>query len=189
MTWCTVWINTLERRPGGGAHATFFGCMQTVRQLFPQLHTTIHLSIYLSEILLHYITTYIAKSWNANFNYQVTARKASQKKKKQEKKSMFADTIQQYRDAGVRISSCSYKVSPADLTDLHVIRYELERDLMPLVLSNTQYSIERGQETLHEYDLPNIQQQIVSRFLLGKPLITLNVSKFCQKNNLFIFSL
>ncbi|XP_041812142.1 E3 ubiquitin-protein ligase rnf213-alpha [Chelmon rostratus] len=68
----------------------------------------------------------------------------------------------------------SYKVSPADLTDLHVIRYELERDLMPLVLSNTQYSIERGQETLHEYDLPKIQQQIVSRFLLGKPLITLN---------------
>ncbi|XP_078124896.1 E3 ubiquitin-protein ligase rnf213-alpha-like isoform X2 [Sander vitreus] len=68
----------------------------------------------------------------------------------------------------------SYKVSPADVTDLHVIRYEQERDLMPLVLSNTQYSIERGQETLHEYDLPKIQQQIVSRFLLGKPLITLN---------------
>ncbi|KAL3987051.1 centrosome and spindle pole-associated protein 1 [Sarotherodon galilaeus] len=68
----------------------------------------------------------------------------------------------------------SYKVSPADLTDLHVIRYELERDVMPLVLSNTQYSIERGQETLHEYDLPKIEQQIISRFLLGKPLITLN---------------
>uniref|UniRef100_A0AAV2KEC8 Ring finger protein 213 n=1 Tax=Knipowitschia caucasica TaxID=637954 RepID=A0AAV2KEC8_KNICA len=68
----------------------------------------------------------------------------------------------------------SYKVSPVDLTDLHVIRYELDKDLMPLVLSNTQYSIEKGQETLHEYDLPKIQQQIVSRFLLGKPLITLN---------------
>uniref|UniRef100_A0A3B4ASF9 Uncharacterized protein n=1 Tax=Periophthalmus magnuspinnatus TaxID=409849 RepID=A0A3B4ASF9_9GOBI len=67
----------------------------------------------------------------------------------------------------------SYKVGPADLTDLHVIRYELDRDLMPLVLSNTQYSIEKGQETVHEYDLPKIQQQIVSRFLLGKPLITL----------------
>ncbi|XP_072224665.1 E3 ubiquitin-protein ligase rnf213-alpha [Leuresthes tenuis] len=68
----------------------------------------------------------------------------------------------------------SYKVSPADLTDLHVIRYELERDVMPLVLSSTQYSIERGQETVHEYDLPKIQQQIISRFLLGKPLITLD---------------
>ncbi|MEQ2214151.1 hypothetical protein XENOCAPTIV_013477, partial [Xenoophorus captivus] len=68
----------------------------------------------------------------------------------------------------------SYKVSPADLTDLHVIRYELERDLMPLVLSNTQYSIEKGQETLYEYDLPKIQQQIISHFLLGKPLITVD---------------
>ncbi|KAM9393995.1 E3 ubiquitin-protein ligase rnf213-alpha-like isoform 2-T2 [Pholidichthys leucotaenia] len=68
----------------------------------------------------------------------------------------------------------SYKVSPADVTDLHAIHYELERDVMPLILSNTQYSIERGQETLHEYDLPKIQQQIISRFLQGKPLITLN---------------
>ncbi|XP_061567178.1 E3 ubiquitin-protein ligase rnf213-alpha [Cololabis saira] len=68
----------------------------------------------------------------------------------------------------------SYKVSPADLTDLHVIRYEIERDVMPLVLSNVQYSIKKGQETLYEYDLPRIQQQIISRFLLGKPLITLN---------------
>uniref|UniRef100_A0A3B5M1E9 RING-type E3 ubiquitin transferase n=1 Tax=Xiphophorus couchianus TaxID=32473 RepID=A0A3B5M1E9_9TELE len=68
----------------------------------------------------------------------------------------------------------TYKVSPADLTDLHVIHYELERDLMPLILSNTQYSIEKGQETLHEYDLFKIQQQIISHFLLGKPRITLD---------------
>ncbi|KAL0993465.1 hypothetical protein UPYG_G00108340 [Umbra pygmaea] len=68
----------------------------------------------------------------------------------------------------------SYTVSPADLSDLHVIRYELERDLLSLVLSNCQYSVERGQEALHEYDLPKIQQQILARFLQGKPLITLN---------------
>uniref|UniRef100_A0A8K9WMH2 RING-type E3 ubiquitin transferase n=1 Tax=Oncorhynchus mykiss TaxID=8022 RepID=A0A8K9WMH2_ONCMY len=68
----------------------------------------------------------------------------------------------------------SYSVSPADLSDLHVIRYEPERDLLPLVLSNCQYSVERGQEALHEYDLPKIQQQILARFLQGKPLITLN---------------
>ncbi|XP_045076975.1 E3 ubiquitin-protein ligase rnf213-alpha-like isoform X2 [Coregonus clupeaformis] len=68
----------------------------------------------------------------------------------------------------------SYTVSPADLSDLHVIRYEPERDLLPLVLSNCQYSVERGQEALHEYDLPKIQQQILARFLQGKPLVTLN---------------
>ncbi|XP_057716646.1 E3 ubiquitin-protein ligase rnf213-alpha-like isoform X2 [Corythoichthys intestinalis] len=67
----------------------------------------------------------------------------------------------------------SYEVSPEDLTDLHVIHYDPEKDVMPLVLANTQYSVERGQESLHEYDLPRIQKQIFSRFLLGKPIITL----------------
>uniref|UniRef100_A0A672YYN5 RING-type E3 ubiquitin transferase n=1 Tax=Sphaeramia orbicularis TaxID=375764 RepID=A0A672YYN5_9TELE len=71
----------------------------------------------------------------------------------------------------------SYKVSAADLVDLHVIRYEVDRDLMPLILSNTQYSIENGKEIQPEYDLPKIQQQILSHFLLGKPLISPNVSK------------
>ncbi|XP_073689194.1 E3 ubiquitin-protein ligase rnf213-alpha-like, partial [Garra rufa] len=67
-----------------------------------------------------------------------------------------------------------YTVSPADLTELHMIRYEYERDLLPLVLSNCQYRMERGQETLAEYDLSKIQQQILTRFLQGKPHITLN---------------
>ncbi|MBN3286120.1 RN213 ligase, partial [Polyodon spathula] len=65
-----------------------------------------------------------------------------------------------------------YTVSPADLSDLHVIKYEVERDLMPLVLSNCQYSMEHGQETLPEFDLQKIQQQVTNRFLRGKPLIT-----------------
>uniref|UniRef100_A0A4W5LLP8 Uncharacterized protein n=1 Tax=Hucho hucho TaxID=62062 RepID=A0A4W5LLP8_9TELE len=68
----------------------------------------------------------------------------------------------------------SFKVSPADLTDLHVIQYDLERDLLPLILSNCQYSMKQGKETLHEYDLAKIQQQILSRFLQGRPIITLN---------------
>ncbi|XP_062875116.1 E3 ubiquitin-protein ligase rnf213-alpha [Trichomycterus rosablanca] len=68
----------------------------------------------------------------------------------------------------------SYTVSPADLTELHVIRYEVERDLLPLILSNCQYSMEFGRETLSEYDLPKIQQQLLTRYLQGKPVITLN---------------
>lgn len=71
----------------------------------------------------------------------------------------------------------SYKVSLAEVGDLHVIRYEVDRDLLPLVLSNCQYIMERGQETLSEYDLPKIQQQVFTRFLQGKPEITLTVSE------------
>ncbi|XP_046722736.1 E3 ubiquitin-protein ligase rnf213-alpha isoform X2 [Silurus meridionalis] len=68
----------------------------------------------------------------------------------------------------------SFTVSPADLTELHVIKYEVERDLLPLILSNCQYNMERGRETLSEYDLPKIQQQLLTRFLQGKPFISLN---------------
>ncbi|XP_059403390.1 E3 ubiquitin-protein ligase rnf213-alpha-like [Carassius carassius] len=67
-----------------------------------------------------------------------------------------------------------YTVCPADLMELHVIRYDYERELMPLILSNCQYSMERGKETLMEYDLPKIQQQILTHFLQGKPVIALN---------------
>lgn len=68
-------------------------------------------------------------------------------------------------------------VSLTEVSDLHVIRYDVDRDLLPLVLSNCQYSMERGQETLSEYDLPKIQQQVFARFLQGKPQITLTVSE------------
>uniref|UniRef100_A0A3Q2TFQ3 Uncharacterized protein n=1 Tax=Fundulus heteroclitus TaxID=8078 RepID=A0A3Q2TFQ3_FUNHE len=55
----------------------------------------------------------------------------------------------------------------------HVICYDVEKDLLPLVLSNCQYSLERGKETISEYDLPRIQQQILTHFLQGKPHISL----------------
>ncbi|XP_060889951.1 E3 ubiquitin-protein ligase rnf213-alpha-like [Labrus mixtus] len=66
----------------------------------------------------------------------------------------------------------SYRVSVAELTEQHVIHYEVDKDLLPLILSNCQYSLERGHETISQYDLPRIQQQILTRFLQGKPLIT-----------------
>ncbi|XP_073332592.1 E3 ubiquitin-protein ligase rnf213-alpha-like [Pagrus major] len=66
----------------------------------------------------------------------------------------------------------SYRVSVAELTEEHVIHYDMEKDLLPLVLSNCQYSLERGHETISQFDLPRIQQQILTRFLQGKPLIT-----------------
>ncbi|XP_050829286.1 E3 ubiquitin-protein ligase RNF213-like isoform X2 [Serinus canaria] len=66
-----------------------------------------------------------------------------------------------------------YLVSPSEVADLHLISYEVERDLIPLILSNCQYSMEKGGETLQDFDLKRIQQQVISKFLQGKPLITL----------------
>ncbi|XP_062362182.1 E3 ubiquitin-protein ligase RNF213 [Cinclus cinclus] len=66
-----------------------------------------------------------------------------------------------------------YLISPSEVADLHVISYEMERDLIPLILSNCQYSMEKGGETLQDLDLERIQQQVISKFLQGKPLIML----------------
>ncbi|NWW83402.1 RN213 ligase, partial [Climacteris rufus] len=66
-----------------------------------------------------------------------------------------------------------YLISPSEVADLHLISYEVEKDLIPLILSNCQYSMEKGGETLQDFDLERIQQQIISKFLQGKPLITL----------------
>lgn len=72
-----------------------------------------------------------------------------------------------------------------ELMEQHVISYDVEKDLLPLVLSNCQYSLERGHETISEYDLPRIQQQILTRFLQGKPLITRAVSPHSQLKHVF----
>ncbi|XP_023378779.1 E3 ubiquitin-protein ligase RNF213 [Pteropus vampyrus] len=67
----------------------------------------------------------------------------------------------------------SYSVDASEIADLHVISYEVERDLTPLILSNCQYRVERGAENLQEFDLEKIQRQLASRFLQGKPRLTL----------------
>lgn len=66
-----------------------------------------------------------------------------------------------------------YSVDTSEVTDLHVISYDVEQDLMPLILSNCQYQVQRGQETLQEFDLEKIQRQLISRFLQGKPSLKL----------------
>uniref|UniRef100_A0A672UQ88 Uncharacterized protein n=1 Tax=Strigops habroptila TaxID=2489341 RepID=A0A672UQ88_STRHB len=66
-----------------------------------------------------------------------------------------------------------YLISPSEVADLHLISYEVGKDLIPLILSNCQYSMEKGGETLQDFDLEKIQQQVISKFLQGKPLITL----------------
>ncbi|XP_071075531.1 E3 ubiquitin-protein ligase RNF213 isoform X3 [Desmodus rotundus] len=67
----------------------------------------------------------------------------------------------------------NYSVDASEVTDLHVISYEVERDLNPLILSNCQYRVEQGGESLQELDLEKIQRQLTSRFLQGKPRLTL----------------
>lgn len=66
-----------------------------------------------------------------------------------------------------------YSVKSSEVTTLHVINYEMEKDFVPIILSNCQYTLETGKETLQEFDLSKIQHQIARRFFQGKPLITM----------------
>ncbi|XP_040200941.1 E3 ubiquitin-protein ligase RNF213 isoform X4 [Rana temporaria] len=66
-----------------------------------------------------------------------------------------------------------YSIKASEVMDLHVISYELEKDLVPIILSNCQYSLESGKETLQEFDFPKIQHQLTTRLFQGKPLITM----------------
>ncbi|XP_043570887.1 E3 ubiquitin-protein ligase rnf213-alpha-like isoform X2 [Chiloscyllium plagiosum] len=80
----------------------------------------------------------------------------------------FVYTVEKYTS-----KSTIYSINPSDVADLHVIKYEVGRDLIPLISSNCQYTMEKGGETMFEYDLKRIEQQLTYRFLKGKPLISL----------------
>ncbi|XP_078081837.1 E3 ubiquitin-protein ligase rnf213-beta [Mustelus asterias] len=80
----------------------------------------------------------------------------------------FVYTVEKYTS-----KSTPYSINPSDVADLHVIKYEIGRDLIPLISSNCQYTMEKGGETVFEYDLKRIEQQLTNRFLKGKPLISL----------------
>lgn len=60
----------------------------------------------------------------------------------------------------------------SEVTDLLVIGYEVS-SVTPLILSNCQYQVVQGGENLQECNLEQIQRQITSRFLQGKPKLTL----------------
>uniref|UniRef100_A0A3Q2ZUD4 RING-type E3 ubiquitin transferase n=1 Tax=Kryptolebias marmoratus TaxID=37003 RepID=A0A3Q2ZUD4_KRYMA len=60
------------------------------------------------------------------------------------------------------------RISETQLTLCHP-----ERELLPLVLANCSYTLQKGGETGSSYDLPAIQTQLARRFLAGKPLIQL----------------
>ncbi|XP_070580814.1 E3 ubiquitin-protein ligase rnf213-alpha-like isoform X2 [Ptychodera flava] len=62
-------------------------------------------------------------------------------------------------------------IKPCDLTPADLIAYDPEKDLLPMVLSHCNYSLEVGRGTLVEYDLPSLERQLEERFIRGKAKI------------------
>ena len=68
------------------------------------------------------------------------------------------------------------RVSSASVTMSHLIAYDPERDLLPLILAHCNYSLEVGQETLVHYDWAALERQLIDRFLRGRPFVEFKVS-------------
>ncbi|XP_043570814.1 E3 ubiquitin-protein ligase rnf213-alpha-like isoform X1 [Chiloscyllium plagiosum] len=62
-------------------------------------------------------------------------------------------------------------VNPEEVSDSQLIHCDPDKDFIPLVLSNCQYFLEKGHETLPEFDIKNIERQLIRVFLKGKPFI------------------
>ncbi|XP_052239407.1 E3 ubiquitin-protein ligase rnf213-alpha-like [Dreissena polymorpha] len=62
-------------------------------------------------------------------------------------------------------------VNPMDVTKSHLISFDLQHDIMPIILANCQYSVETGVGTKIEYDFEGMERQLIDRLLYSKSKI------------------
>ena len=62
-----------------------------------------------------------------------------------------------------------------DVSRSHLISYDTERDLLPLILAQCNYSLEVGRGTLVQYNWEALERQLIDRFIRGRPLIDFKV--------------
>ncbi|CAC5422253.1 RNF213 [Mytilus coruscus] len=65
------------------------------------------------------------------------------------------------------------RVKVKDLSTAHLISYHPDRDLLPMVLANCNYSFEVGQGTKVEYNFVSLERQLMDRLLFTKSVILL----------------
>ena len=87
------------------------------------------------------------------------------------------------------------RVPVSEVTLSHLIAYDPERDLLPLILAHCNYSLEVGQETLVHYDWAALERQLIDRLLRGRPFVEFKVGwKYLEhiahdeKKSIFSFS-
>ncbi len=64
-----------------------------------------------------------------------------------------------------------YKVPLAALSGSQLALCHPEKKLLPLVLANCHYTLEKGQQTVSSYDHEAIERELSRRFFAGKPRI------------------
>ncbi|XP_063077858.1 E3 ubiquitin-protein ligase rnf213-beta [Engraulis encrasicolus] len=74
-----------------------------------------------------------------------------------------------------------YSVSEEGLSESHLALCHPEQELLPLVLAQCHYTLERGRQTSSSYNLPAAQRELSRRFLAGKPTIQVEPSKYLNR--------
>ncbi|XP_052243455.1 E3 ubiquitin-protein ligase RNF213-like [Dreissena polymorpha] len=83
------------------------------------------------------------------------------------------EVIDFYGSETERLHSLS-SIAPMAVTSAHLISYDHEHDLMPLVLANCHYSFEMGVGTKIEYDFAGMERQLIDRLLYSKSKIEIH---------------
>ena len=68
----------------------------------------------------------------------------------------------------------------AEVTISQLLAYDIDRDLMPMVLSNCSYSLEIGKGTIVSYNWMGLERQIVDRLFVGRPFVDFKVGLECS---------
>lgn len=71
-----------------------------------------------------------------------------------------------------------------DVTSSNLISYHTERDLLPLILAQCNYSLEVGRGTLVQYNWEALERQLIDRFIRGRPLVDFKVN--CTSDSLLL---
>lgn len=70
------------------------------------------------------------------------------------------------------------RVPVTEVTISHLIAYDPEKDLLPLILAHCNYSLEVGKETSVQYDWAALERQLIDRFLRGRPFVDFREERF-----------
>uniref|UniRef100_A0A8C4TA23 RING-type E3 ubiquitin transferase n=1 Tax=Erpetoichthys calabaricus TaxID=27687 RepID=A0A8C4TA23_ERPCA len=76
----------------------------------------------------------------------------------------------------------SHSITLQEVSEPQLIMCNPQQDLLPIILSHCQYSLEKGQETETSYDFQGIERHVIRHFLKGKPLIQVDISKHLQRH-------
>ena len=81
------------------------------------------------------------------------------------------------------ISWKQHKIPASQLQLCHLLTYE--HQILSVVISHSHYSLEHGTGHNISYDLPALEKHILDRFILGKPLIQLEIPQVVYRKDIY----